>query len=205
MRHHHQCHRCNSVNYHSLLPHTSSGKIFTEVERSNLNKFERLVKIMCKKLTVAYADLIGKRLVGWCCWNGTDYSFLSDTQIGKRLKDDNNSVNGLRLSEDGEVVIDPEFTGYLMGKSGLSFSPVLMVDDEEPSFNKYLACVKVEGKGNQRKFHFISSRCGYEVHEESQVRAMLAIIDMAGVKLDSKGKVVIHHNIDIEDEAEAPK
>ena len=163
---------------------------------------------MCKKLTVAYADLIGKRLVGWCLFNGSDFSFLSETQVCKRLKEDTNSVNGLKLSEDGEVVIDPEFTSYLMGKSGLNFSPVLMVDDsEEPSFNKYLACVKVEGKGNQRKFHFITNRCGYEVHEESQVRAMVEFIPMAGIKLDSKGKLVVHPNVDMENEtgAEAAK
>lgn len=159
---------------------------------------------MCKKLTVAYADLIGKRLVGWCLFNGSDYSFLSDTQVSKRLKEDTNSVNGLKLSEDGEVVIDPEFTSYLMGKSGLNFSPVLMVDDEEPSFNKYLACVKVEGKSNQRKFHFITNRCGYEVHEESQVRAMVEFIPMAGIRLN-KGKLVVHPNVDVESEAEAPK
>ena len=156
---------------------------------------------MCKKLTVAYADLIGKRLVGWACYNGTDYSFLSDTQVCKRLKDNAGSVNGLKLSEDGEVVIDPEFTGYLMGKSGLNFSPVLMVDDgEEPTFNKYLACVKVEGRGNQRKFHFITNRCGYEVHEENQVRAMVEFIPMAGIKLDGKGKLSIHPNVEVETE-----
>ena len=163
---------------------------------------------MCKKLTVAYADLIGKRLVGWCLFNGSDFSFLSDTQISKKLKEDTTSVNGLKLSEDGEVVIDPEYTSYLMGKSGLNFSPVLMVDDsEEPSFNKFLACVKVEGKGNQRKFHFITNRCGYEVFSEEQTKAMLAIIDMGGIKLDSKGKLVIHPNVDIENEtgAEAAK
>lgn len=159
---------------------------------------------MCKKLTVAYADLIGKRLVGWCLFNGSDYSFLSDTQVSKRLKEDTNSVNGLKLSEDGEVVIDPEFASYLMGKSGLNFSPVLMVDDEEPSFNKYLACVKVEGKGNQRKFHFITNRCGYEVHEESQVRAMVEFIPMAGIRLN-KGKLVVHPNVEVEEGAEAPK
>ena len=161
---------------------------------------------MCKKLTVAYADLIGKRLVGWACYNGTDYSFVSESQLRQRLKENANSVNGLKLSEDGEVVIDPEFASYLMGKSGLNFGPLLMVDDsEEPSFNKYLACVKVEGKGNQRKFHFITNRCGYEVHEESQVRAMVEFIPMGGIKLDGKGKLVVHPNVDVEEETEAPK
>lgn len=156
---------------------------------------------MCKKLTVAYADLIGKRLVGWACYNGSDYSFLSDSQIRQRLKEDTNSVNGLMLNEDEQVVIDPEFSGYLMGKSGLTFSPVLMVDDSnEPAFNKYLACVKVEGKVNQRRFHFITNHCGYEVHEESKVKAMVEFIPMAGVKLDSKGKLVVHPNVDVEEE-----
>ena len=160
---------------------------------------------MNKKLTISYADLIGKRLVGYCCWNGTDYSFLSDTQICKRLKENANSVNGLKLSEDGEVVIDPEFTNYLMGKSGLNSSVVATVDDsEEPPFNKYLACVKVEGKGNQRRFHFITNKCGYEIHEESQVRAMVEFIPMAGIKLVN-GKLAIHPNVEVISETEASK
>lgn len=41
---------------------------------------------MCKKVTVAYGDYIGNRLVGWCCWNGKDYSFISDKTVRPELR-----------------------------------------------------------------------------------------------------------------------
>ena len=88
---------------------------------------------MCKKSTVAYGDFIGQRMVGWCVFNGKDFSFLSDKQIKTRLQN-NEQVNGLTLDADGNVVIDQEFTKTLMGKSGLTFKPILPADneDEEP-------------------------------------------------------------------------
>ena len=43
-------------------------------------------------------------------------------------------MNGLKLDAEGNVVIDQEFTKTLMGKSGLTFKPILPADneDEEP-------------------------------------------------------------------------
>lgn len=100
---------------------------------------------MCKKVTVAYGEYIGNRHVAWVCYNGKDYSFLSDKQVKARLQI-GELVNGLRLDEEKNVCIDKEFTKSLMGKSGLSFTPILAVGDEETDavMNKYYALVRVE-------------------------------------------------------------
>ncbi len=160
---------------------------------------------MCKKMTVAYADLIGKRLVGWCLFNGKDYSFLSERQVKDRLQN-GDAVNGLKLDENGAVVIDESFTRALMGKSGLTFGPVLTAGDEadEPVVNKYYALVKVVKDKNGNRYHFITNRCGYEVFDGTQVKAMLEVLSMGGVRLN-KGKVEVHKAVDVDDQAEATK
>lgn len=157
---------------------------------------------MCKKLTVAYGDFIGNRMVGWCLYNGRDYSFLSSKQVKGRLQQ-GDRVNGLKLDEEGAVVIDREFTESLLGKSGLTFSPIMAAEDgeDEPVMNKYYALVKViKGKaGNQ--YHFITSRCGYEVFSEQQVKTMLELIPLGGVRIGPKGGLVVHDGVEQTEEA----
>lgn len=154
---------------------------------------------MCKKLTVAYGDFIGQRMVGWCVFNGKDYSFLSDKQIKSKLEQ-GVLVNGLELSEDGKVVIDKEFTPNLMGKSGLAFSAISSADDgdDDTVMNKYYALVKVSKAKAGNQYQFITSRCGTEIFSEAQLKAMLSVMPMGGVRLDGKGKVVVHKGVDIE-------
>lgn len=149
---------------------------------------------MCKKMTVAYGDLIGKRMVGWAVFNGKDYSFLSENQVKRRLQL-GELVNGLKLGEDGAVTIDPDFTKFLMGKSGLNFAPILTADEsgDEMVVNKYYALVKVVTKGKgASQYHFITNRCGYEVFDEGQVKAMLELLPMGGVRLDGDGNLIVH-------------
>ena len=155
---------------------------------------------MCKKMTVAYGDYIGQRLVGWCVFNGKDFSFLSDKQVKNNIKQDN-IVNGLTLDAEENVVIDKEFTSVLMGKSGLTFNPIMAADDDgdEPVMNKYYALVKVSKDKDGKQFHFITNRCGYEVFSEEQLKAMLSVMELGGVRLDEKGKVVVHKGVDTED------
>lgn len=155
---------------------------------------------MCKKLTVAYVDYIGSRLVGHCVYNGKDYSFLSDKTVQKKLTN-GDLVNGLMLDAEKNVVIDQEFTKVLMGKSGLSFNPIMAGDTEgdEPVMNKYYALVKVVKSKNGNSYHFITSRCGYEIFQEDQLKAMLAVLEMGGVRIGSDGSLVIHKNVDVED------
>lgn len=153
---------------------------------------------MCKKLTVAYGDYIGTRMVGWCLFNGRDYSFVSDKQVKARLKA-GDLVNGLKLDEEGGVVIDKEFTKLLMGKSGLTFSPISSADDEgeESVMNKYYALVEVEQSKSGKLYHFITNRCGHECFDEVQLKSMLGILDMGGVHLDKKGRLVVHKAVDM--------
>lgn len=156
---------------------------------------------MCKKLTVAYGDYIGSRMVGWCVFNGKDYSFISDKTVKARIKA-GDLVNGLTLDEEEKVVLDKTFAKCLMGKSGLSFEPIMADDEDEPVMNKYLALVKVVKAKEGNSYHFITSRCGYEVFTEEQVKAMLAIMDLGGLKLGADGALVVHGAVDVQDATE---
>ena len=158
---------------------------------------------MCKKVTVAYGDYIGNRLVAWCCWNGKDYSFISDKTVKARIKA-GDLVNGLMVDAEDNVAINQEFTKSLMGKSGLSFNPITAVGDEddEPVMNKYYALVKVVKAKDGTKYHFITNRCGYEIFSEEQLKAMLAVLDMGGIKLGADGALVVHGAVDVEDTTE---
>lgn len=161
---------------------------------------------MCKKLTVAYGDFIGQRMVGWCVFNGKDYNFLSDKQIKARLKQ-GDLVNGLKLDGDNldNVVRDSEFTGLLMGKSGLAFEPIMTDEgaDEDSVMNKYYALVKVVKGKTGMEYHFITNRCGYEIFSEQQLKAMLEVLGMGGIQMDIKGKLVIHKGIEVEQATES--
>ena len=152
---------------------------------------------MCKKLTVAYADQIGNRLVGWCVYNGKDYSFVSDKTVKNRINA-GDLVNGLAVEED-KVVLDKTFANCLMGKSGLGFEPIMAEDEDEPVMNKYYALVKVVKSKDGNSYHFITSKCGYEVFSEEQVKSMLSIIEMGGIQMGSDGALVIHEAVDVED------
>ena len=157
------------------------------------------IRKMCKKLTVAYGDFIGQRLVGWCVFNGKDYGFLSDKAIKTRLGS-GDVVNGLTLDAEGNVSIDKEFTPMLMGKSGLAFSPISREDegDDANVMNKYYALVKVIKDKSGTRYGFITNRCGYEEFAEGQLKAMLAVLTMGGVQLDGKGRVVVHKAVETE-------
>lgn len=157
---------------------------------------------MCKKMTVAYGDFIGSRMVGWCVYNGKDYSFLSSKSIINHIKQ-GNLVNGLCLGDEGDLLLDSTFAKSLMGKSGLSFNSIMAVDEEESVMNKYYALVKVVKAKEGNSYHFITNRCGYEVFTEEQVKAMLAILDMGGIQMGSDGSLMIHKGIEVEDTGEA--
>lgn len=166
---------------------------------------------MCKKMTVAYADLIGSRLVGWGLFNGSDYGFFSDKQVKAKLAA-GDLVNGLKLGQDGEVTIDPEFARLIMGKSGLTFSPFLIADEAEGEavMNKTFSLVKVREDKGGNIYEFITSRCGHEEYTEPQLKAMLSVMDMGGVRLDDKGNLVVHPAVDVEapapgDDTKEPK
>lgn len=151
---------------------------------------------MCKKVTVAYGDYIGNRLVGWCVYNGKDYSFISDKTVKNRINA-GDLVNGLAVEED-KVVLDKTFANCLMGKSGLGFEPIMTEDEDQQIMNKYYGLVKVVRSKDGNSYHFITSKCGYETFTEEQVKSMLSIIEMGGIKLGEDGALVIHEAVDVE-------
>lgn len=151
---------------------------------------------MCKKVTVAYGDYIGNRLVGWCVYNGKDYSFISDKTVKNRING-GDLVNGLTVEED-KVVLDKTFAKCLMGKSGLSFETILTEDEDEQITNKYYGLVKVVKAKEGNSYHFITSKCGYEVFSEEQVKSMLSIVDMGGIRIGTDGALVVHSSVDVE-------
>ena len=123
---------------------------------------------------------------------------MSDKQVKARLKA-GDLVNGLKLDDEGVVVIDKEFTTMLMGKSGLTFSPISAADDENEDsvMNKYYALVKVEQSKNGKLYHFITNRCGHECFDEVQLKSRLGIMNMGGVKMNDKGKILIHPAVEV--------
>lgn len=157
---------------------------------------------MCKKWSVVYGDYIGKHLVSWCAYNGKDFSFLSDKQVGAKLRL-GELVNGLMLDSEKNVVIDQEFTRNLLGKSGRAFTPIARDNDSdgEVEGNKYFALVKVVKGAAGAEYHFITNHCGYEVLNEEQVKAMMEVFIFGGIRMSDGGDLIIHSNIDVEDVA----
>lgn len=152
---------------------------------------------MCKKVTVAYGDYIGNRLVCWCVYNGKDYSFISDKTVKNRINA-GDLVNGLTVEED-KVVLDKSFAKCLMGKSGLSFEAIMTEDEDEQIMNKYYGLVKVVRSKDGNRYEFITSKCGYETFTEEQVKSMLSIVDMGGIQMGADGALMIHKAVDVED------
>lgn len=154
---------------------------------------------MCKRLTAAYLDRIGSRPVGWCLFNGKDYSFLSEKQVKTKIQQ-GILVNGLKLDAEENVVIDTEFTRNLMAKSGLTFQPIIEAEDDEVSvMNKYYALVQVEKTDADTTYRFITNRCGCEVFTEQKLKSLLEIMEFGGVKLSETGDLLIHSGIEVKD------
>lgn len=154
---------------------------------------------MCKKLTAAYLDRIGSRSVGWCLYNGKDYSFMSEKQVKTKIQQ-GILVNGLKLDAEENVVIDTEFTRNLMAKSGLTFQPIIEAEDDEVSvMNKYYALVQVEKTDADTTYHFITNRCGCEVFTEQKVKSLLEVMQFGGIKLSETGDLLIHSGIEVKD------
>ena len=158
---------------------------------------------MCKRFTVAYGDFIGNRQVGWCLFDGKAYDFLSDKQVKSKLQQ-GICVNGLMLDKENNVVLDQDFAKNLMGKSGLTFKPIMGVDEDETVLvtNKYYALVKVVRSKENTEYIFITNRCGHEVINEKQLKLMLEVLNMGGVSKGENGEIIIHKNVEIEDTTE---
>jgi hypothetical protein len=63
---------------------------------------------------------------------------------------------------------------------------------------KYYALVKVTKDKAGNKYHFITNRCGMETFDEAQLKAMLEVMDMGGVRKDEKGSLSVHKAVEVE-------
>lgn len=151
------------------------------------------------KWTVAYGDFIGRRLVGWCLFNGQNYSFLSEKQVKAKLEL-GISVNGLKLNEEGKVVVDTDFARNLMAKSGLSFRFILEEQEKDLApMNRYYALVEVQKTEKGSSYHFITNHCGYEILTEDKVKSLFDIVEFGGIKCSESGELLVHAGVNMTD------
>lgn len=159
---------------------------------------------MCKA-TAVYEEKLGKRREGWCVYleKSRDFTFWSDKQIKAKLAS-GETVNGLMVNEGGEVVMDDTFTTALLSKSGLAnFTPIRENEDGNLS-NKYYAVVRVVRDKAGAMYELVTNRCGLSMVDEAKLKAMAGLIEIGGVQLDSKGKLVLHKGVTVEADQTAP-
>lgn len=150
---------------------------------------------MCKA-TVVYEEKLGKRREGWCVYlsKTRDFTFFSDKQVKERIAQ-GEKINGLTLDANNNVVMDEAFSTSLPAKTGLSnFTPILENGDGVIS-NKYYALVRVLNSKSGNEYELVTNRCGLEVVSEEKLLAMLTLIPVGGVKLNSAGGLDICEDI----------
>jgi len=114
-------------------------------------------------------------------------------------------VNGLMVSESGEVQMDETFTTGLLAKTGLAtFTPIK--EDEDSGVSKYFAVTRVikGGKAGDR-YELVSNRFKVEILDENGLKALLSLISVGGARLVEKGKVVIHEAVEVSEATEGSK
>ena len=149
---------------------------------------------MCKKLTAVYLETLGSRKIGWHLWNGAEAVGMTETQLRSYMRD-GGVVNGLRLTEDGTTEADPDWGGVMLAKSGINtFSPI--DPDADLIAAKSFMLVRVVQGSKANRYEFITNRWGRECMEEDQVKAMLTIMPLGGVRLDGK-KLIVHKDVEI--------
>lgn len=154
---------------------------------------------MCKA-TVVFEEKLGKRREGWCVYleKSRDFTFWSDKQVKARLTA-GEVVNGLTISEGDEVVMDEAFTSSLLSKSGLAnFTPIRENEDDNLT-NKYYAVVRAIHSNTGMMYELVTNRCGLSLVDETKLKAMASLIEIGGVQLDSKGRVVLHKGVTVEE------
>ncbi len=142
---------------------------------------------MCKA-TVVYEEKLGKRREGWCVYlNKTrDFTFYSDKQVKEKMAQ-GEKINGLKLDANNHVVMDEAFTTSLLAKTGLAtFTPIFENEDAAIS-GKYYALVRVLNSKAGNEYELVTNRCGVEMVSEGKLLAMLTLISIGGVKLNSTG------------------
>ena len=158
---------------------------------------------MCKA-TVIFEEKLGKRREGWAVYlnQSRDFTWYSDKQVKAKIAS-GERINGVMVSETGEVMMDEAFTTGLLAKTGLAtFTPIM----EDGGVSKYFAVTRVikGGKAGDR-YELVSNRFKLEVVDADRLKALLSLISVGGARLDEKGRVVIHEGVSVEDATEDPK
>lgn len=156
--------------------------------------------------TVIFEEKLGKRREGWAVYlnKSQDFTWYSDKQVKARIAI-GERVNGVTVTEAGEVVMDESFTTGLLAKTGLAtFTPIK--EDEDSGVSKYFAVTKVI-KGGKAGDHYelVSNRFKLEVVDENRLKALLSLISVGGASLNEKGKVVIHEGVEVSEATEDSK
>ena len=158
---------------------------------------------MCKKMTANYVEVLGTRRIGWQLWDGQQMQGMTDVQIRNYIRG-GGVVNGLKLEDDGTVVPDPEWCHadteagvVILEKSGVNtFSPL------DPDANlvaaKSFTLVKVERRGKELTYYFLTNRWAVEAMQEDKVRAILTLMPMGGVWLEGK-RLAVHPQVEVVD------
>jgi len=163
------------------------------------------VKSMCKA-TVIFEERLGKRRESWAVYlnQSKDFTWFSDKQIRAKLAI-GERINGVRLNEANEVVMDEDFTTGLLAKTGLAtFTPIK--EDEDGSISKYFAVTRVikGGKAGDR-YELVSNRFKLETVDEERLKALLSLISVGGVRVDEKGRVAVHEGVEVDEAAGGSK
>ena len=76
---------------------------------------------MCKA-TVIFEEKLGKRREGWAVYlnQSRDFTWYSDKQVKAKIAA-GERINGVTVTEGGEVVMDETFTTGLLAKTGLGY------------------------------------------------------------------------------------
>ncbi len=160
---------------------------------------------MCKA-TVIFEEKLGRRREGWCVYlnQSRDFTWYSDKQIKSKIAA-GERINGVMVTESGEVQMDESFTTGLLAKTGLAtFTPIK--EDEDSGVSKYFAVTRVikGGKAGDR-YELVSNRFKLEVVDGDRLKALLSLISVGGARMDEKGKVVIHEGVEVEQATEDPR
>ncbi len=160
---------------------------------------------MCKA-TVIFEEKLGKRREGWCVYlnQSRDFTWYSDKQVKAKIAA-GERINGVTVTEAGEVQMDEAFTSGLLAKTGLAtFTPIK--EDEDSGVSKYFAVTRVIkcGKAGDR-YELVSNRFKLEVVDGDRLKALLSLISVGGARLDEKGKIVVHKDVEVEQATEGPK
>lgn len=145
---------------------------------------------MCKMNVVVNKLVLGNRVLGYECWSGKEIMEFTEKQIKDLINAGKQKVCGLKIGEDGELVLDKEgfFTTNMTIHSHIgSWKPM----NEDSMANQLYVCVGSHEEAGKVVYDCISSRFEQAAITEADMRAYLKIgIVSGGAKLDGD-KIVL--------------